>query len=78
MNLKNTLMLATMQAADVFLYSFYIWMKTKRATFSNFDLEVKPKQGRLLMFPPTWIYLHTGHKPVIKNKYIIVIYLHYV
>lgn len=60
---------------------FFLYLdenKEGATSFSNFDLEVKPKQGRLLMFPPTWTYLHTGHKPVIKNKYIIGSYLHYV
>jgi len=30
------------------------------------------------MFPPTWTYLHTGHKPKLESKYIIGSYLHYV
>jgi len=39
---------------------------------------VKPKTGRLLMFPPTWTYPHAGLKPLSGNKYIIGGYLHYV
>ena len=47
-------------------------------SFSEYDIKVKPKAGRLLMFPQTWTYLHTGHKPINNPKYIIGSYLHYV
>ena len=39
---------------------------------------VKPKRGRLLMFPPTWQYYHAGLKPISGKKYLIHSYLHYV
>jgi len=39
--------------------------------------DVKPKRGRLLMFPPTWQYYHAGLKPVSNRKYIIHSYCHY-
>ena len=45
--------------------------------FHDIDQGVKPVQGRLLMFPPTWTYPHAGLKPVSGNKYIIGGYLHY-
>ena len=47
-------------------------------SFSEYDKVVQPKAGRLLMFPPTWTYLHTGHKAIEQPKYIIGSYLHYV
>ena len=47
-------------------------------SFSEYDIKVQPKAGRLLMFPPTWTYLHTGHKPIKTPKYIIGSYLHYI
>ena len=47
-------------------------------SFSEYDIKVKPKAGRLLMFPPTWTYLHTGHKAIDKPKYILGYYLHYI
>ena len=46
-------------------------------SFSEYDTVVQPKSGRLLMFPPTWTYLHAGHKPLETPKYIIGSYLHY-
>ena len=47
-------------------------------SFSDYDITVKPEPGKLLMFPPTWTYLHTGHKPIKQPKYIIGSYLHYI
>ena len=46
-------------------------------SFSNYDMKIQPERGKLLMFPPTWTYLHTGHKPVDRPKYILGSYLHY-
>lgn len=39
---------------------------------------VKPKAGRLLMFPPLWTHVHTGKKPISGPKYILTSYNNYV
>ena len=39
--------------------------------------EIQPKRGRLLMFPPTWTYPHTGLKPISGKKYLLHSYCHY-
>ena len=39
---------------------------------------VRPKRGRMLMFPPTWQYYHAGLKPISGMKYLLHSYLHYV
>ena len=39
---------------------------------------VKPKMGRLVMFPPMWPWFHAGQKPVSGTKYFIQSYCHYV
>lgn len=46
--------------------------------FPQWDISVKPKKGRMLMFPPLWTHLHAGRKPINNPKYIIGSYLHYV
>ena len=38
---------------------------------------VKPKRGRLLMFPPMWPWVHAGKKPISGRKYLINSYCHY-
>ena len=44
---------------------------------THIPLKIKPQQGRLLMFPPTWQYYHAGLKPVSNPKYLIHSYCHY-
>ena len=46
-------------------------------SFSNLQLSVSPKRGRILIFPPTWMYRHAGLPPVSSDKYILGTYLHY-
>jgi prolyl 4-hydroxylase len=38
---------------------------------------VQPKVGRLLIFPPLWMFPHIGSKPISGPKYIVGSYLHY-
>lgn len=40
-------------------------------------LFVKPKQGRVVVFPPMWMYPHKGAKPISGPKYILSTYAHY-
>ena len=41
--------------------------------------KIKPKAGRMCMFPPMWTHLHSGNAVMgTKPKYIIGSYLHYV
>ena len=47
-------------------------------TFPEYNIKVKPKAGRCLIFPPTWTYPHAGLPPLNTNKYIIGTYLHYI
>ena len=44
---------------------------------THIPLKIKPQQGRLLMFPPQWMYYHAGLKPVSNSKYLIHSYCHY-
>jgi len=43
--------------------------------FAGLDLGIAPKAGRLLMFPPYWMYQHEGRVPVTEDKYILSTYL---
>jgi hypothetical protein len=40
-------------------------------------LEVKPQIGKLVIFPPMWMFPHIGKPPISNNKYILSTYLHY-
>jgi prolyl 4-hydroxylase len=43
--------------------------------FPQLDMSVRPQAGRLLMFPPYWMYQHEGVTPVSGDKYILSTYL---
>ncbi len=43
--------------------------------FPQLELSVAARAGRLLMFPPFWMYQHEGTPPVSGDKYIVSTYL---
>jgi len=45
--------------------------------FPALDLKVKPKKGRILMFPSSLQYIHEGLPPISDDKYIIVCWCHF-
>jgi prolyl 4-hydroxylase len=44
-------------------------------SFPQLDVAVQPKAGRLLMFPPYWMYQHAGLAPRSGDKFILSTYL---
>ena len=46
--------------------------------FTGIGKYVVPKRGRLLIFPPLWMFPHRGNKTISNTKYILSTYLHYV
>lgn len=46
--------------------------------FNDVHIKIKPKEGRLLCFPPMWTHPHAGLPPVSNEKFILGTYLHYV
>ena len=45
--------------------------------FPKLDLKITPRCGKLLIFPPLWMFRHAGLPPVSNEKCIIGSYLHY-
>lgn len=43
--------------------------------FPQLDVTVQARAGRLLMFPPYWMYQHEGLPPISGDKYIVSTYL---
>jgi len=43
--------------------------------FPDLELAVSPAAGRLLVFPPYWLYQHAGEPPVGGDKFILSTYL---
>lgn len=70
-------------SARRYLVMFYYLNDVAEGGETLFDLGgegfrgVKPKQGRVVCFPPMFMYPHKGCKPVSGPKYIISTYGHY-
>lgn len=43
--------------------------------FCDLGIKVVPRAGRLLMFPPYWMFQHAGRAPISGDKYILSTYL---
>lgn len=43
--------------------------------FVDLDLKIQARAGRLLMFPPYWMFQHAGLPPISNDKYIVSTYL---
>src|SRR5678815_3116614 len=61
-------------------YLVFIWYLNDVAEggeteFPGLDVSVQPRTGRLLMFPPYWMYQHAGLPPRSGNKFIVSTYL---
>jgi hypothetical protein len=42
--------------------------------FVDLGLSVAPRAGRLLVFPPYWMFQHAGRPPISEDKYILSTY----
>jgi len=59
----------------VFLWYLNDVQEGGETAFPQLDYAVAPRAGRLLMFPPYWMYQHEGRVPVSGDKYILSTYL---
>ncbi|WP_460735102.1 2OG-Fe(II) oxygenase family protein [Lysobacter tyrosinilyticus] len=60
-------------------YLVFLWYLNDVAeggetSFVDLGIDVAPKAGRLLMFPPYWMFQHAGRAPVSNDKYILSTY----
>jgi prolyl 4-hydroxylase len=68
--------------AETGRYLVFLWYLNDVADggqtrFVDLDLDVAPRAGRLLVFPPYWMYLHAALPPRSGDKYIISTYLEF-
>jgi len=45
--------------------------------FPELDMAIKPKKGRLVMFPPLWMFPHKGNPTITDRKYLLSSYLRF-
>lgn len=60
-------------------YLVFIWYLNDVDTggetrFVDLDISIQPKAGRLLIFPPYWMFQHEGRPPISGDKYILSTY----
>lgn len=68
--------------AETGRYLVFLWYLNDVAEgghtrFLDLDLEIAPRAGRLLVFPPYWMFLHAGLPPRSGDKYILSTYLEF-
>jgi len=61
-------------------YMVFLWYLNTvdeggETTFCDLGLKVAPRAGRLLMFPPYWMFQHASLPPVSNDKYIVSTYM---
>ncbi len=59
----------------VFLWYLNTVEEGGETEFCDLGIKVAPRAGRLLMFPPYWMFQHAGRPPVSGDKYILSTYL---
>lgn len=61
-------------------YMVFLWYLNNveqggETEFCDLDVKVAPRTGRLLMFPPYWMFQHAGRPPISGDKYILSTYM---
>ena len=61
-------------------YLVFLWYLNDVAeggetVFCDLDIKVAAKAGRLLVFPPYWMFQHAGLPPISNDKYIVSTYM---
>jgi len=66
-------------SAKRFLCMFWYLNDVEEGGETAFDgLSIQPKRGRLLIFPPLWVFPHEAKPTISDDKYIVGSYSHYV
>lgn len=71
----------SLASAKRFLACFYYLNDVEQGgetRFTHLNLDIQPRKGRVVMFPPLWLFLHSGEIPLSGDKYLLGSYLNYV
>ena len=67
---------STLRSCKRFLSSLIYLNDVEEGGETTFnDVTIKPKEGRLLIFPPLWMFPHSGKMPISNIKYILTTYI---
>lgn len=70
---------ATLESAKRYLGVFIFLNDVEsggETIFPHLHIRIKPKQGRMFLFPPYWMYVHAGVASNIGRRYLMGSYLH--
>lgn len=57
---------------------FKWYLNDNKSGQTNFlDLTIQPEKGKLIVYPPFWIFPHKENNPIEIPKYTLTTYLHY-
>lgn len=59
----------------VFLWYLNDVQEGGQTEFCDLGMKVDARTGRLLMFPPFWMFQHAGLRPISNDKYIVSTYM---
>ena len=72
---------STLSSSKRFLGAFFYLKDVEEGgetIFPHINISVKPKRGRMLLFPPYWMYVHAGLVPISGPKWLVSTYLHHI
>jgi prolyl 4-hydroxylase len=64
-------------AVRYLIFILYLNNNNGTTTFPHLNYSYTPRQGSMIMFPPFWMFPHSGETPTDNDKYIIMSSLHY-
>ena len=68
----------TAEVCERFLTCIFYLNDVKEGGETAFEhRKIQPKEGSLLIFPPMWMFPHSGNAPISNTKYIMGTYLRY-
>lgn len=64
-------------AVRTLIFILYLNDNDGETTFPTIGRAIKPKAGSLVVFPPFWMFPHTGQPPTTADKYIMMSAVHH-
>ena len=62
-----------------YLAGFIYLNDVKKGGHTSFgNVAFTPEMGKMIVFPPMWMFSHAGQPPISNDKYLLSTYLHYV
>lgn len=64
-------------AVRYLIFILYLNDNNGSTVFDQLDFEYEPRKGSVIVFPPFWMFPHSGKTPTDRDKYIMMTSLHF-